>query len=116
MEDLEKLSLKNDGCLTKLGTAELILTLMQLGIDTEGKPDIISGKRKLIRWIQKAYEDLMEDVDKQPDEQKAALQDLLFLWRSLKVTIMVKGMIPILGSVKKIMPEPTNKSNRHHRM
>ena len=63
----------------KLGTAELILTLMQLGINTEGKPDIISSKRKLIRWIQKAYKGLMEDVDKQPEGRKTALQDLLFL-------------------------------------
>ena len=54
MGDLEKLSFKIDSCLPRLGTAELILTLTQLGINTEGKPDIISSKRKLIRWIQKA--------------------------------------------------------------
>ena len=53
----------------KFGTAELILTLTQLGIKTEGKPDIVSNKRKLIKWIQKAYEDLMEDVDKEPEER-----------------------------------------------
>ena len=77
MEDLEKLSFKIDSCLPKLGTAELILALTQLGINTEGKPDIVSNKRKLIRWIEKAYEDLMEDVDKEPEERKATLQDLL---------------------------------------
>ena len=78
MEDLENLSLKIDSCLPKLGTAELILTLTQLGINTEVNPDIVSNKRKLIRWIQKAYEDLMEDVDKEPEEWKTTLQDLLF--------------------------------------
>ena len=51
MEDLEKLLLEIDGCLPKLGTAELILTLTQLGINTEGKSDTISSKRNLIRWI-----------------------------------------------------------------
>ena len=76
MKDLEKLSLKIDSCFPKLGTAEFILTLAQLGINTEGKPDIISSKRKLIRWIQKAYEHLMEDVDKQPEERKTAFQNL----------------------------------------
>ena len=55
-------------CLPKFGTAELILTLTQLGINTEGKSGIVSNKRKLIRWIQKAYEDLMGDVDKEPEE------------------------------------------------
>ena len=53
MEDLEKLLLEIDGCLPKLGTAELILTLTQLGINTEGKPDITSSKRNLIRWIKR---------------------------------------------------------------
>lgn len=53
-----------DSCLAKRGTAELILTLAQLGINTEGgKSDTVSNKRKLIRWIQKADEDLIEDVD-----------------------------------------------------
>ena len=78
MEDLETLSLKIDSCLPKLGTAELILMLTQFGINTEGKPDILSNKRKLIRWIQKAYEDLMEDVDKEPEELKTILQNLVF--------------------------------------
>ena len=49
MADLEKRLLKIDSCLQKLRTAELtILTLTQLGINTEGKQDI-SNKRKLIR-------------------------------------------------------------------
>ena len=50
-------------CLAKRGTAELILTLTQLVINTEGKSDTVSNKRKLIRCIQKADEDLIEDVD-----------------------------------------------------
>ena len=49
MEDLKKLSLNIDSVLPKLGTAELVLTLTQLGIKTEGKPDVLSNKRKLIR-------------------------------------------------------------------
>ena len=78
MEDLEKRLLKIDSCLQKLRTAELtILTLAQLGINNEGKQDI-SNKRKLIRWIQKPYEDLMEDVDKESEQWKTTLQDLLF--------------------------------------
>ena len=51
---------------------------MQLGVNTEGKPDFVSNKRKLIRWIQKACKDFMEDVDKEPEERKRTLQDLLF--------------------------------------
>ena len=78
MAELEKRLLKIDSCLQKLRTAELtILTLTQLGINNEGKQDI-SNKRKLIRWIQKPYEDLMEDVDKESEQWKTTLQDLLF--------------------------------------
>ena len=83
MEDLEKLSLKIDSCLPKLGTVELILTLTQLGINTKGKRGIVLNKRKLIRWIQKAYEDLMEDMDKEPEERKATLQGLMFFCREV---------------------------------
>ena len=78
MEDLEKLSLKIDSCLPKLGIAELILMLTQLGIDIEWKPGILSNKRKLIRWLQNSYDDLIEDADKGPEKRKATLQDLLF--------------------------------------
>ena len=60
MEDLEKFPLKLNCCLPKLGTAELILTLNQYRLNTEGKPDIVSNKRTLIRWLQKVYEDLMK--------------------------------------------------------
>ena len=78
MEDLEKLSLKIDSCLPKLGIAELILMLTQLEIDIEWKPGILSNKRKLIRWLQNSYDDLIEDADKGPEKRKATLQDLLF--------------------------------------
>ena len=78
MEVLEIFPLKIDSCLPKLGAAELILMLTQLGINTEGKPDILSNNRKLIRWIQNSYDDLMEDADKEPEERKATLQDFLF--------------------------------------
>ena len=63
MKDLEDISLKIDSYLPKPETAELVLTLAQLGLNTEGKPDIASNKRKLIRWMQKENEDIMEDVD-----------------------------------------------------
>ena len=89
MEDLEKLLLKIDICSPKLGTAEFILTLTQLGINTGGKPDIISNKRKLIKWTQKAYEYLMEDVSKELEERKTILQDLLFFVEKWKVAILV---------------------------
>ena len=72
-----KLSLEIDSCLLILRTAKLILTLTQLGINTEGKSDIALSKRKLIRWIRKAYEDIMEDVNKEPEERKKVLQNLL---------------------------------------
>ena len=60
MKDLENISPKIDSYLPKPETAELVLTLAQLGLNTEGKPDIVSNKRKLIRWIQKY---IVEDVD-----------------------------------------------------
>ena len=89
MEDLEKFPLKLNCCLPKLGTAELILTLNQYQLNTEGKPDIVSNKRTLIRWLQKVYEDLMEGVDKEPEERKTTCKICCFLWRSLKVTTRV---------------------------
>lgn len=85
MEDLKKLWLKIDGCLPKHETAWLILTLAPLGIKAEGKPDTVSNKWKLIKWMQNAYEDTMEDVDKEPEERKTTLQDLLFFVENLKV-------------------------------
>ena len=63
MKDLENISPKIDSYLPKPETAELVLMLTQLGLNTEGKPDIVSNKRKLIRWMQKENEDIMEDVD-----------------------------------------------------
>ena len=63
MKDLENISLKINSYLPKPETAELVLTLAQLGLNIEGKPDIVSNKRKLIRWMQKENEDIMEDVD-----------------------------------------------------
>ena len=65
-------------CLPNLGTTELILTLTQLGINIEGKPDIVSNKRKLIRWKQKVYKDITEDVDKKPEEQKTTARFAVF--------------------------------------
>ena len=60
-------------------------TLTQLGIDNKGKPDNASSKRKLIRWIQKTYKDIMENVDKEPEDRKTTLEELLLfngeVWR-----------------------------------
>ena len=72
---MEKLSLKIDSCLPKLWTTELLRFLTQLGINTEEKPDIVSNKKKLIRLTQKAYKDIMDGVDKEPEERKTTLQD-----------------------------------------
>ena len=71
MEDFKKLSFKIDSCLQKNRDCEVVQTLAQLGINTEGKPDTISNKRKLIRWIRKIYQDIMKDVDKKPEERKS---------------------------------------------
>ena len=37
--------------------------LMEFAINTEGKPDVISNKRKLMRWIGKCYEDITGDEE-----------------------------------------------------
>ena len=118
IEDLEKLLPKIDSCLPELGTRELILTLTQLGINTEGKQDIVSNKRKLIRWIQKAYKDHMEDMDKEPEERKTTFEKktnkiCCFQWRSFGVTIPMEDIILTLGRSKKIIPGSAKKSNRH---
>ena len=53
----------------------------------------------------------MEEVDKEAKDQKTTLQDLLFEGSST-------GVEPDISSSEqqKNPPEPTNKSNRHHRM
>ena len=116
MEDLQKLSLQNNSCFPKFETAEFILTLTQLGINTKGKPDIVSNKRKLIRWIQKAYKDITGDVDKEPEKRKTTLQDSLLFVEKFEGTNTTVGMISILGSSKKITLGSTNKGSRHHRI
>ena len=68
----------------KLWTTELLRLLTQLGINTEEKPDIVSNKKKLIRLIQKAYEDVMDGVDKEPEERKTTLQDLRFFVKNFE--------------------------------
>ena len=52
---MEALSNGIDTHLPKLNKNQLISVLTQLGINTEGKPDAIYNKRKLMRWIQKGY-------------------------------------------------------------
>ena len=64
MEALENLSKDIDTHLPKLNKNEIISVLTQLFINTERKPDAICNKRKLIRWIQKDYEDVMGDEER----------------------------------------------------
>ena len=49
----------------------------RLGTNTEGKPDVICNKRKLIRWVQRAYEDIMGDEERDLEAKVNYLQDLL---------------------------------------
>ena len=95
----------------KLWTTELLRLLTQLGINTEEKPDIVSNKKKLIRLIQKAYKDIMDDVDKELEEQKTTLQDLRFFVKKFEGNNTGVGLAE---SMKKITSRPMNKSNRHH--
>ena len=62
MEVLETLLNDIEIYLPKL---KLILVLMQLGINTEEKPDVICNKCKLMRWIQKDYEDIIWEMRKE---------------------------------------------------
>ena len=50
---------------------------MQLGINTQGKPDVISNKGKPMRWIQKCGEDVMGDEERHSEEKLKYLQNLL---------------------------------------
>ena len=77
MEVLENLSKDIDTYLPKLNKNETISVLTQLFINTERKPDAICNKRKLIRWIQKGYEDVMGDEERDLEGKVQHLQDLL---------------------------------------
>ena len=55
MKALESLSNNIDIHLPKLNKSQLISVLTQLGINT----DVICNVRKLMRWIQKGYEEIM---------------------------------------------------------
>ena len=65
MEVLETLLKNIETYLPKLNKNQLILVLMQCGINTEGKPDVICNKCKLMRWIQKDYEDIIWEIRKE---------------------------------------------------
>ena len=77
MEALENLSNDIDAYLHKRNKNQLISVLTQLGINTEGKADVICNKRKLMRWIQKGYEDIIEDGERDLERKVKHLQDLL---------------------------------------
>ena len=77
MEALENLPNDIDIYLPKLNKNQLISVLTQLAINTEGKPDVICNKRKLIRWIQKGYEDIMGDEERDLEVKVKHLLDLL---------------------------------------
>ena len=64
MKTLEILSNDIDTYLPKLSKTQLILVLAELGINNERKPGVICNKRKLMRWIQKGYEDIMRDEER----------------------------------------------------
>ena len=85
--------------------------MAQFGVNTEEKSDIVSNKKKLIRLIQKAYKDIMDDVDKELEEQKTTLQDLWFFVKKFEGSNTGVGLVE---SMKKITSRPMNKSNRHH--
>ena len=97
----------------KLWTTEFIRLLTQLGINTEEKPDIVSNKKKLIRLIQKACEDIMDGKDKEPEERKTTLQDLRFFVKNFEGNNTGVGLP---GSKKKTTSGPMNNSNKHYRM
>ena len=80
MEALENLSNDIDTYLPKLNKSQSILVLTQLGINTEGQSDVICNKRKLIRWIQNNYEDIMGDEERDLDAEVKHLQNLLNLF------------------------------------
>ena len=77
METLEYLSNNIDRYLPKLKKNQLISAFTQLSITTEGKPDEICNKCKLMRWIQKDYEDIMGDEERYLEGKVKHLQDLL---------------------------------------
>ena len=77
MEAFENLSNEIDTCLPRLNKSHLISVLTQLGISTEGKPDVIFNKRKLMRGIQKGYKDIMGDEGRDLEGKVKHLQDLL---------------------------------------
>ena len=77
METLENLSNGIGTYLPKLNKNQLISVLNQLGINTERKPNVICNKRKLMRWIQKGYEDIMGDEERDLERKVKHLQDLL---------------------------------------
>ena len=75
MEEVECLSNQTDIFLPQLSNTNLILVISTVGKSTEGKPDIISNKRKL---MQKYYkEEMIEDLDKNASEKTTRLPELL---------------------------------------
>ena len=74
---MEILSNNVDRYLPKLNKSQLISVLTQLGINTESKPDVIRNNQKVIWWIQKGYEDIMEDEERDLEAKVKHLQDLL---------------------------------------
>ena len=77
MKALENSSNDIDTYLPKLNKNQLISVLTQLAINTEGKPDVICNKRKVMRWIQKSYENIMGEEKRDLEGKVKRLQDLL---------------------------------------
>lgn len=96
-------------------TAESILTLIQLGINTEEKSELYKTK-ETDQMDTKSIRIYHAICNKEQEERKTTLEDLIFLLRSLKVMVLVWDMLLVLGSSKKLTSGATSKNNGHHRM
>ena len=76
MNTSEDLSNDIDTYLPKLNKSQLISVLTLLVFSNNGKPDVISNKCKLMRWIQKGYEEIMRDEERDSEGKGKYLQDL----------------------------------------
>ena len=76
MDALENIAIKIDTALPKLSTNNLLITLDLIQITAEGKEHIQNNKRKMIRLIQKYYEEIIEDEEQDQNEILKLMQQL----------------------------------------
>ena len=79
METLENLSNDINAYLPKPKKSQLILVLTQLRINNEGNPNAVSNKLIALRWIQKGYEDIMGDEERDKVEHSTLVTSQLSL-------------------------------------